>query len=130
MTMGGSWSYVPNDQYKPTNIIIRNLVDIVAKGGNYLLNIGPGPDGTWHEEAYRKLDSIGAWMQVNGDAIYGSRSVAPYKDGKVCFTQKHDGSIYAIYLLDEGEQLPAVIRFSGITPKKELKCNCWDITVS
>ncbi|WP_423736544.1 alpha-L-fucosidase [Chitinophaga caseinilytica] len=121
MTMGGSWSYVPNDQYKSTNTIIHNLVDIVAKGGNYLLNIGPGPDGTWHDEAYRKLDSIGTWMQLNGDAIYGTRSIAPYKDGNVCFTQKRDGGIYAIYLLKEGEQLPAVIRFNGLKPKKGAK---------
>jgi alpha-L-fucosidase len=45
MTMATSWSYVPNDQYKPANEIIEILVDIVSKGGNYLLNIGPGPDG-------------------------------------------------------------------------------------
>lgn len=118
MTMGGSWSYVPDDQYKPVNTIIHNLVDIVAKGGNYLLNIGPGPDGTWHDEAYRKLDSIGAWMQRNGEAIYDTRSVAPYKSGKVCFSQKKDGTVYAIYLLKEGEMLPAEIRFSGFTPRK------------
>ncbi len=65
MTMGGSWSYVPDDRYKSVNTLIHNLVDIVAKGGNYLLNVGPGPDGTWHDEAYRKLDSIGAWMSTN-----------------------------------------------------------------
>jgi len=56
MTMGNSWSYVPNDQYKPTNTIIHNLIDIVAKGGNYLLNIGPGPDGEWHDAAYVRLE--------------------------------------------------------------------------
>ncbi|RPD41299.1 alpha-L-fucosidase [Chitinophaga barathri] len=122
MTMAGSWSYVPNDQYKPVNKILHNLVDIVAKGGNYLLNVGPGPDGAWHDEAYRKLDSIGAWMNTNGEAIYGTRYIAPYKNGKVCFTQKKDGSaIYAIYLLDAGEQLPSVISFAGISPKKGAK---------
>lgn len=118
MTMGASWSYVPDDQYKPVNTIIHNLVDIVAKGGNYLLNIGPGPDGSWHEDAYRKLDSIGGWVQRNGEAIYDTRSVAPYKSGKVCFTQKKDGTVYAIYLLDEGEAVPSEIRFSGFVPAK------------
>ena len=119
MTMAGSWSYVPNDRYKSVNRLIHNLVDIVAKGGNYLLNIGPGPDGSWHDEAYRKLDSIGAWMDVNGEAIYGTRYIAPYKDGKVCFTQKKDGSaVYAIYLMERGEQLPETVRFAGITPEK------------
>lgn len=118
MTMGGSWSYVPDDKYKPVTQLIHNLVDIVAKGGNYLLNIGPGPDGEWHEAAYTTMEGIGAWMKINGSAIYGTRAIAPYKDGKVCFTRKKDGSVYAIYLLDKGEQLPAVITFKGIIPAK------------
>ncbi|HVI49491.1 MAG TPA: alpha-L-fucosidase [Chitinophaga sp.] len=118
MTMGGSWSYVPNDKYKSVNTLIHNLVDIVAKGGNYLLNVGPGPDGELHEAAYTTMKGIGAWMQVNSDAIYGTRAVAPYKDGKVCFTRKKDGSVYAIYLLDEHEQLPATISFNGLKPAR------------
>jgi len=118
MTMGSSWSYVPDDKYKSVTRIVHNLVDIVAKGGNYLLNVGPGPDGELHEAAYTTMQGIGSWMQVNGDAIYGTRAVAPYKDGKVCFTRKKDGSIYAIYLLDQDEKLPAKISFKGITPAK------------
>jgi alpha-L-fucosidase len=118
MTMGSSWSYVPDDKYKSVTQIVHNLVDIVAKGGNYLLNVGPGPDGELHEAAYTTMQEIGSWIQVNGDAIYGTRAVAPYKDGKVCFTRKKDGSIYAIYLLDKNEKLPAAISFKGITPAK------------
>ena len=45
MTMANSWSYVPNDVYKPAGELIRKLVDIVSKGGNYLLNIGPSRKG-------------------------------------------------------------------------------------
>lgn len=122
MTMGASWSYVPNDVYKPVNTLIHNLVDIVAKGGNYLLNVGPGPDGEWHDAAYTTMEQLGAWMKTNGDAIYGTRAVAPYKDGKVCFTQKkNNGAIYAIYLLDENEELPAKISFKGVNVKKGTK---------
>ncbi|MBV7533353.1 alpha-L-fucosidase [Chitinophaga sp. sic0106] len=121
MTMGGSWSYVPNDQYKSVNTLIHNLVDIVAKGGNYLLNVGPGPDGELHDAAYTTMKGIGEWMHVNGDAIYGTRAVAPYKDGKVCFTTKKDGSVYAIYLLDDQEKLPATITFKGLTPAKKAR---------
>jgi len=121
MTMAGSWSYVPDDHYKSVNTIIHNLVDIVAKGGNYLLNVGPGPDGELHDAAYTTMHNIGLWMQVNGDAIYGTRAIAPYKDGKVCFTTKKDGSVYAIYLLGENEKLPATISFKGLTPAKGAK---------
>ncbi|SKA02407.1 alpha-L-fucosidase [Chitinophaga eiseniae] len=118
MTMANSWSYVPDDKYKPVGKLIHNLVDIVAKGGNYLLNVGPGPDGELHKEAYTTMKGIGDWMKVNGAAIYGTRAVAPYKDGKVCFTRKKDGSVYAIYLLDEQERLPATIVFKGLKPAK------------
>ncbi len=121
MTMANSWSYVPDDKYKPVNKIIHNLVDIVAKGGNYLLNVGPGPDGQLHDEAYTTMTAIGEWMKINGDAIYGTRSIAPYKDGKVCFTRKKNGNVYAIYLLDEGEKLPAQIAFEGLKPAKGAK---------
>lgn len=115
MTMAGSWSYVPNDIYKPTNTLIHNLVDIVAKGGNYLLNIGPGPDGAWHDEAYTRMKEIGEWLKINGDAIYKTRPIAPYKSGDVCFTQSKDGkTIYAIRLLKENETVPQTISFSGI----------------
>lgn len=109
---------MPDDKYKPVGKLIHNLVDIVAKGGNYLLNVGPGPDGELHEAAYTTMKGIGDWMKVNGAAIYGTRAVAPYKDGKVCFTRKKDGSVYAIYLLDEQERLPATIVFKGLKPAK------------
>jgi alpha-L-fucosidase len=121
MTMANSWSYVPNDTYKPVDVIIHNLVDIIAKGGNYLLNVGPGPDGQLHDEAYTTMTAIGEWMNINGDAIYATKAVAPYKDGKVCFTRKKNGNVYAIYLLDKGEKLPATISFSGLKPVKGSK---------
>ena len=121
MTMANSWSYVPNDTYKPVDVLIHNLVDIIAKGGNYLLNVGPGPDGQLHDEAYTTMAAIGQWMTINGDAIYATKAVAPYKDGKVCFTRKKNGNVYAIYLLDKGEKLPATISFSGLKPVKGAK---------
>lgn len=121
MTMANSWSYVPNDTYKPVDVLIHNLVDIIAKGGNYLLNVGPGPDGQLHDEAYTTMAAIGDWMKINGDAVYATKAVAPYKDGKVCFTRKKNGNVYAIYLLDKGEKLPATISFSGLKPVKGAK---------
>ncbi|MEZ4898593.1 MAG: alpha-L-fucosidase, partial [Saprospiraceae bacterium] len=105
--MSNSWSFSRNPHYKSTHQLIHLLVDIVAKGGNFLLNIGPSPQGTWDQEAFDRLKGIGDWMQVNQEAIYGTRPIEPYKEGKICFTRKKDQDlVYAIYLADEGEQSP------------------------
>ncbi|MCI4446275.1 MAG: alpha-L-fucosidase, partial [Candidatus Aminicenantes bacterium] len=97
---------------------IHLLVDIVAKGGNLLLNIAPGPDGTWQQGAFDLLKEYAAWMKVNGEAIYSTRPISPYKEGKICFTQGKDGSIYSIYLADESEDMPERISFKAFKPKK------------
>jgi alpha-L-fucosidase len=119
MTMATSWSYVPNDTYKPAGRLIHLLVDVVSKGGNFLLNIGPGPDGEWHEAAYARLREIGAWMKVNGEAIYGSRPMAPYAKNAIRYTQSKDGrTVYAVYLADAREQgPPADIAIDGVQPR-------------
>jgi alpha-L-fucosidase len=117
MTMAGSWSYVPGDTYKHAVTIIHNLVDIVAKGGNYLLNIGPGPSGDYDPAAYERMKEIGAWMKVNNDAIYGTRPIAPYKEENICFTRNKNGQVNAIYLAGEDEKsLPNTITLKGIKP--------------
>jgi len=114
---GGGWSWVPNAKYKSGREAVHMLVDIVAKGGNLLFNIAPGPDGTWHDEAYVLLKEIGTWMKTNDEAIYGTRALAPYKEGKVCLTQKKDGSVFAIYLAEENEiGMPSKIWLSSICP--------------
>ncbi|MBC7508312.1 MAG: alpha-L-fucosidase [Ferruginibacter sp.] len=101
MTMATSWSYKPNDVYKPTNEIIEKLVDIVSKGGNYLLNIAPGPDGELDDVAYQRLKEIGTWIKTNGEAIYGSRVFTVFGEGeKIRFTQSKDGHTKYIFLFD------------------------------
>ncbi len=107
MTMGNSWSYVPNDVYKPTGDLIRKLVDIVSKGGNYLLNIGPGPDGNFDDTAYARLNEIGQWMKVNGEAIYGTRMHSVFGEGdQVRYTSSKDGKTKYIFLYsDPGKNL-------------------------
>ncbi len=119
MTMAGGWSHSANPSYKSTRQLIHTLVDIVAKGGNFLLNVGPGPDGSLDAEAYSRLSEIGKWMDTNGDAIYATRPLAPYKEGKVCLTQKKDGSRqYLLYLPDTDEPvLPSKLWVSTFSTK-------------
>jgi alpha-L-fucosidase len=110
---GGSWSWLPNAKYMSGKNAVQLLVDIVAKGGNLLFNIAPGPEGQWHDEAYRLLDEIGKWMNVNSESIYGTRALAPYKEGKVCISKKGDHTIYIYYLADEGETVPSQITMTS-----------------
>lgn len=105
LTMGTQWSYKPGDRYKSARDLVGILVDIVAKGGNLLLDIGPKPDGTLPEEAVARLREIGAWMRVNGEAIHGSRPIAPYKSGRVALTRRGE-HVHAISLARDGEEGP------------------------
>jgi alpha-L-fucosidase len=68
-----SWGYIEGEENKTPNHIIDDLVDIVSKNGNLLLNIGPKPDGTITQEQQEVLRSIGGWLKINGEAIYGTR---------------------------------------------------------
>jgi alpha-L-fucosidase len=117
MPMATSWSYVPDDRYKSARALVHMLADVVSKGGNLLLNIGPGPDGTWHAAAYDRLQALGDWMDVNSEAIYETRAVAPYREGKLRLTRRKDGTVYAIYLADEKEtQLPSYMSMTELQP--------------
>ena len=106
MTLGNSWSYVPNDQYKSSRKVVHLLTEIVSKNGNLLLNIGPGPDGEWDPTAYARLEEIGKWLTINGEAIYNAEADPNLvRQGKWVFTKK-DKSIYGIYQLAENETIP------------------------
>jgi alpha-L-fucosidase len=74
MTMNGSWGWRDDNKWKPAETLIQNLVDIASKGGNYLLNIGPKPDGTFPDESIERLKKVGQWMDVNSEAIYGTQA--------------------------------------------------------
>jgi alpha-L-fucosidase len=76
MPMGTSWSWVPNEQYKSTDEIIRTLVSVVSRGGSLLLNVAPGPDGQLDSTAYVRLKEVGEWLKVNGEAVYGTKTTS------------------------------------------------------
>ena len=102
MTMGDSWSYVPKDNYKSTQTLIHMLCDVVAKGGNLLLNVGPDADGNLPAEALQRMEEMGRCMDKIGHAIYGTRPLHPYCDGNRRYTQSKDGRHqYEITLTDQ-----------------------------
>jgi alpha-L-fucosidase len=75
MTMNGTWGYKSYDHnYKSPQTLIRNLLDIVSKGGNFLLNVGPTAEGEFPPESVDILSKMGEWMKVNGEAVYGTKA--------------------------------------------------------
>ncbi|MBS1804818.1 MAG: alpha-L-fucosidase [Acidobacteria bacterium] len=73
MTINNTWAYNSNDHdYKTARALIRGLVEVASRGGNFLLNVGPQPDGQIQPEFQERLKAIGAWLTLNGDSIYGT----------------------------------------------------------
>jgi alpha-L-fucosidase len=73
MTINNTWAYNKNDhEFKSEQTLIRSLVEVASRGGNFLLNVGPQPDGQIQPEFQQRLRAIGEWLTLNGDSIYGT----------------------------------------------------------
>jgi alpha-L-fucosidase len=107
--LGSSFSYEGDtEKHKGTRWIVHNLVDVCAKGGNFMVGIGPSKDGTFHPEAVKQLEAAGGWVKVNAEGIYGTRPwKKAWKEGNnVRFTASKDGkTLYAFVLEWPGKQI-------------------------
>jgi len=89
MTLNDSWGYqAADDNWKTSKTVIRNLISCVRDSGNYLLNIGPRPDGSIPEPSIRVLQEVGEWMTVNGHTIYESDPCQVRRSNYASFTRK------------------------------------------
>lgn len=106
MTMNDTWGYKKDDHnWKSTNDLIRNLVDVAAKGGNYLLNIGPDARGIIPAESVKRLKEIGQWMDINHLVIYNSGQWVKYGEGEnVRYTVGKDGQVQVTLLALPGTE--------------------------
>ena len=100
ITLGDGWySSGPGGKYKSVQQVVHLLINIVSKGGNLLLGIGPDKTGDLVPEVYQRLKEIGDWMKINGEAIYGTVPDSPYQSGPWRFTRsRKENHEYAFYL--------------------------------
>jgi alpha-L-fucosidase len=93
-TINDTWGFKSDDEnWKPVEELLRKLVDIASKGGNYLLNIGPMADGTIPQASIERLEAMGQWLAVNGESIYAARG-GPVHGLDWCRTTQRGDRVY------------------------------------
>ena len=126
------WGFTRNARYKAANKVIATLAEIVAKGGNMVVGVGPTPEGLINAEAAERLQEIGEWLKVNGEAIYGTVITSHYHEGNLWFTASKDGkSKYAIYCPLDHDDNPDVSDSSQkqeIREKREIQLS-WTVNI-
>lgn len=118
MTMNDHWGYNKHDDnWKSTEDLLRKLADIASKGGNFLLNVGPTAEGIIPQQSVNRLQEMGRWMRVNGEAIYGTQA-SPLKSlewGRCTWKPIEGGTRLYFHVFDWPEEGKLVIR--GILSK-------------
>ena len=142
ITLGTQWSYKFDDQYKSPREVVGLLLNIVTKGGNLALNVGPQPDGDLPRNAVASLKGLGEWFKYNGEGIYETRVCEPYAKNNFFFTKNlktdtvyvfryyesetnvenemiipYKGEVNAITLLETGEKVDFTITSEGVKVK-------------
>jgi alpha-L-fucosidase len=108
MTMNDTWGFKTSDTaWKSTETLVRNLVDIVSKGGNFLLNVGPTSEGLIPAASVERLKEMGEWVKVNGEAIYAVKQLRNYKEGDgLRYSLSGDGRTINTFIMNwPGKQL-------------------------
>jgi alpha-L-fucosidase len=100
MTINGTWAYRPQDRdFKSSDALIRALIEIISRGGNLLLDVGPQPDGQIQPEFVERLEAVGQWTRRNAAAIYGS-TYGPIQGQQSCRTTARSASIF-VFVMEE-----------------------------
>ncbi len=118
-TLGRSFFYEPDaSNYRPQEWVLSTLIDSTAKGGNFMISVGPDQWGNFHPEVIKRLDYVGQWLKVNNEAIYATRPYKECKEGDVYFTRTKDNKyVYAISMKWPGNKL----RLKSVRAKKGSK---------
>ena len=116
--LSDDWGWVSRPHWKTPEKVISTLMEVVAKGGNLVLGVGPTPEGLIQPEAVARLEAIGRWLRANGLAIYNTVATKNYHSGSLWFTASKDGrTLYALYPSQPGNDAPLTLSWSGNVPK-------------